>query len=34
MNDKMLVETAVLAGEIMLTSGAEIYRVKNVRCLD
>lgn len=29
MNDKMLVETAVLAGEIMLTSGAEIYRVED-----
>ena len=29
MNDKLLVETAVLAGEIMLVSGAEIYRVEN-----
>lgn len=29
MNDKLLVETAVLAGEIMLISGAEIYRVEN-----
>lgn len=29
MNDKLLVETAVLAGEIMLISGAEIFRVEN-----
>lgn len=29
MNDKLLVETAVLAGEIMLISGAEIYRVED-----
>lgn len=29
MNDKLLVETAVLAGEIMLVSGAEIYRVED-----
>lgn len=29
MNDKLLVETAVLAGEIMLVSGAEIFRVEN-----
>lgn len=29
MNDKLLVETAVLAGEIMLISGAEIYRVES-----
>ena len=29
MNDKMLVETAVFAGEIMLTSGAEIYGVED-----
>lgn len=29
MNDKLLVETAVMAGEIMLISGAEIFRVEN-----
>lgn len=29
MNYKLLVETAVLAGEIMLVSGAEIYRVED-----
>ena len=29
MNDKLLVETAVLAGEIMLISGAEIFRVED-----
>lgn len=29
MNNKLLVETAVLAGEIMLISGAEIYRVED-----
>lgn len=29
MNDKLLMETAVLAGEIMLVSGAEIYRVED-----
>ena len=29
MNDKLLVETAVLAGEVMLVSGAEIYRVED-----
>lgn len=29
MNDKLLVDTAVLAGEIMLVSGAEIYRVED-----
>ncbi|WP_313343961.1 threonine/serine exporter family protein [Lacrimispora sp.] len=29
MNDKLLVEAAVLAGEIMLISGAEIFRVEN-----
>ena len=29
MRDKLLVETAVLAGEIMLVSGAEIYRVED-----
>lgn len=29
MNDKLLVETASLAGEIMLASGAEIYRVED-----
>lgn len=29
MNDKLLVEAAVLAGEIMLVSGAEIYRVED-----
>ncbi|MDO4295664.1 MAG: threonine/serine exporter family protein [bacterium] len=29
MSDKMLMETAVLAGEIMLSSGAEIYRVED-----
>lgn len=28
-NDKLLVETAVTAGEIMLVSGAEIYRVED-----
>ena len=28
-NDKLLVETAVSAGEIMLVSGAEIYRVED-----
>lgn len=29
MNYKMLMETAVTAGEIMLSSGAEIYRVED-----
>lgn len=29
MNDKQLMETAVLAGEIMLISGAEIFRVED-----
>lgn len=28
-NDKLLVETAVTAGEIMLVSGAEVYRVED-----
>ena len=29
MNHKLLLDTAVLAGEIMLCSGAETYRVED-----
>ncbi|MBE5962571.1 MAG: threonine/serine exporter family protein [Lachnospiraceae bacterium] len=32
MNYKLLVDTAVLAGEIMLVSGAETYRVEDTIC--
>lgn len=31
-NDKLLMDTAVLAGEIMLQSGAETYRVEDTMC--
>lgn len=32
MNYKLLMDTALLAGEIMLTSGAETYRVEDTMC--
>ncbi len=32
MNYKLIMETAVLAGEIMLSSGAETYRVEDTMC--
>lgn len=32
MNNKLLLDTAVLAGEIMLSSGAETYRVEDTMC--
>ena len=32
MNQKLLMETALLAGEILLSSGAETYRVEDTMC--
>ena len=32
MNYKLIMNTAVLAGEIMLSSGAETYRVEDTMC--
>ena len=30
MEEKLLIETVVLAGKIMLSSGAEVYRVEEM----